>query len=58
MIICHCRGITDRDLRAAADGRDPAAAAKLQRGGSGCGGCTAMIEFMGTPSLEPGKPTE
>lgn len=58
MIICHCRGLTDRDLRAAADARDPSALAKLHQGGSGCGGCTAMIQSMVSPDLDPGKPTE
>lgn len=44
MILCHCHGITDRDLQRAAQsqgsaqGTSPAAIA-----GTGCGGCRAAI---------------
>jgi bacterioferritin-associated ferredoxin len=46
MIVCHCKGITDRDIRKALlEGtltRDAGARASLA--GSECGGCRPLIE--------------
>jgi bacterioferritin-associated ferredoxin len=47
MIVCHCKGITDRDIRKALlegtltrnDGED-----RVRLAGSECGGCRPLIE--------------
>ena len=45
MIVCHCKGITDRDIRRAAGDHRPT---RREIGsscgaGTGCGGCAATI---------------
>ncbi|MCP4870370.1 MAG: (2Fe-2S)-binding protein [Proteobacteria bacterium] len=41
MLVCHCFGITDRDIRAAVRRGDDATLA-----GSGCGGCGPLVEAV------------
>ena len=47
MIVCHCMGITDRDLREAVRrGEDPSAgsAETPSQAGSCCGGCRPLVD--------------
>jgi bacterioferritin-associated ferredoxin len=48
MIVCHCYGITDRELLDA--GRDPAGARRPESpaciAGDACGGCRPVIEEL------------
>ena len=49
MIVCHCRALTDRDIRqAAAEGHDtPATLARACGAGACCGGCLeAVVEVL------------
>jgi bacterioferritin-associated ferredoxin len=48
MIVCHCRAITDRAIRAAVrDGFDNAQAVTEQTGaGSCCGGCLPGVDAV------------
>lgn len=48
MIVCHCRAITDRAIRAAVrDGFDNAQAVTEQTGaGSCCGGCLPGVDAI------------
>lgn len=46
MIVCHCKGVSDRDIRAAVRG---GASCRVQVGarcaaGTGCGGCHQTID--------------
>jgi bacterioferritin-associated ferredoxin len=45
MIVCHCHGVTDREIRACVqDGaRSCAELAETCGAGSGCGGCSALV---------------
>jgi bacterioferritin-associated ferredoxin len=45
MIVCHCHGITDREIRASVhDGaRTCADVADACGAGSGCGGCSSLV---------------
>jgi bacterioferritin-associated ferredoxin len=52
MIVCHCKGTTDRDIRAAAS-RGRGSCADLERhcgaglgAGRGCGGCRPAIRAI------------
>ena len=57
MIVCHCRGLTDRDLRAAADAGDGRRQEILARGegGSCCGSCSQLVQDV--LSRNPDPPT-
>lgn len=49
MLICHCRAVTDRAVRAtiATGARHPAAVAEGCGAGSRCGGCLpALLELL------------
>jgi bacterioferritin-associated ferredoxin len=48
MIVCHCRVVSDRTVRAtiAAGATTPAEVAVACGAGSGCGGCTPTIEAL------------
>lgn len=60
MIVCHCYGITDHDLRKASNG--PAGlntCPKSAHAGKGCGGCKPLIQKVLASSLKrdnPGAP--
>jgi len=41
MLVCHCYGVTDRDIRDAVRRGDEATVA-----GTGCGGCLSMVESL------------
>jgi len=41
MLVCHCFGVTDRDIRAAVRRGDEAIVA-----GTGCGGCAPLVEAV------------
>jgi bacterioferritin-associated ferredoxin len=48
VLICHCKGTTDRDIRAAA-GPGRACSAEIERrcgAGTACGGCRPAIEAI------------
>ena len=56
MIVCHCRGTTDREVRAAA--REGAATlgdvARHCGAASGCGGCAGtVLEILGAERQQP-----
>jgi len=46
LIVCHCKGISDRDIRVAAraGARTIAAVGAHCAAGTGCGGCHAVID--------------
>jgi bacterioferritin-associated ferredoxin len=46
MIVCHCHGVTDREIRASVkDGaRTCADVADACGAGSGCGGCESLVQ--------------
>ncbi|MCC6641058.1 MAG: (2Fe-2S)-binding protein [Deltaproteobacteria bacterium] len=46
MIVCHCKGISDRDIRAAVrSGANTIAAVGARcAAGTGCGGCHVVID--------------
>jgi bacterioferritin-associated ferredoxin len=46
MIVCHCHGVTDREIRASVKcgARTCADVANACGAGSGCGGCEALVE--------------
>lgn len=49
MIICHCKGITDRDLLRAVDVRDVTEACRAPlpgngAAGTGCGSCLPLVQ--------------
>lgn len=46
MIVCHCHGVTDREIRASVkDGaRTCADVADVCGASSGCGGCESLVE--------------
>ncbi len=47
MIICHCHGISDRELReAAARGESTADVARSCRAGSACRGCLPAVQQL------------
>lgn len=48
MIICHCTGATDSDLRLAAQrgARSCADIARASGVGGDCGGCAAMVDLV------------
>lgn len=48
MIVCHCKGISDRDIRAAirAGAHSSRQVGARCRAGTGCGGCHATIEDL------------
>lgn len=48
MIVCHCEGTTDRDIRRAADGAGgtPAEVGRTCGAGQGCGGCLETIREL------------
>lgn len=48
MIVCHCKGISDRDIRAAirAGASTIAAVGARCAAGTGCGGCHATIHEL------------
>lgn len=48
MIICHCRGVSDRDIRRAVrkGARTPDEVARVCQAGTGCGGCTPVIDSI------------
>ncbi len=41
MLVCHCFGVTDREIRAAVRRGDEVMAA-----GSGCGGCAPLVDAI------------
>jgi bacterioferritin-associated ferredoxin len=45
MIVCHCHGVTDREIKASVQcgARSPADVADACGAGSGCGGCAALV---------------
>ena len=45
MIVCHCHGVTDREIRAAVQcgARNCADVADTCGAGSGCGGCHSVV---------------
>jgi bacterioferritin-associated ferredoxin len=45
MIVCHCYGVTDREIKASVQcgARTPADVADTCGAGSGCGGCAALV---------------
>jgi bacterioferritin-associated ferredoxin len=45
MIVCHCHGVTDREIRACVTegARTCADVADVCGAGSGCGGCQALV---------------
>ena len=45
MIVCHCHGVTDREIRASVQGgaRTCAEVASGCGAGAGCGGCTSLV---------------
>ena len=45
MIVCHCHGVTDREIRACVQhgARTPDDVADHCGASSGCGGCTAVV---------------
>lgn len=55
MLICHCLGITDRDIRRAADAGARTATDVASRIGAGnfCGGCRLAIEELLNGSARP-----
>jgi bacterioferritin-associated ferredoxin len=48
MIVCHCKGITDRQIRqaAAAGARSADEIARRATAGTDCGGCRPLIEAL------------
>jgi bacterioferritin-associated ferredoxin len=62
MIICHCHGVTDREIRRAV--RDGARSLRMIGSacgaGSGCGGCQEAVQEIldgeGTSSARPSMP--
>lgn len=48
MLICHCRVVSDREIREAIDcgASDHCAVAKACGAGTGCGGCVPMIREL------------
>ncbi|HYP87268.1 MAG TPA: (2Fe-2S)-binding protein [Polyangiaceae bacterium] len=46
MIVCHCHGVTDREIRACIQNgaRTPADVADHCGASSGCGGCSELVE--------------
>ncbi len=46
MIVCHCHGITDREIRNTVQcgARDCSEVAEACGAGAGCGGCEALVE--------------
>jgi bacterioferritin-associated ferredoxin len=48
VLICHCRAVTDRAIRAAieAGARTPAEVARSCRAGTGCGGCRSAVRQL------------
>jgi bacterioferritin-associated ferredoxin len=45
MIVCHCHGVTDREIRASVHcgARNCADVAETCGAGSGCGGCRSLV---------------
>jgi bacterioferritin-associated ferredoxin len=45
MIVCHCHGVTDREIRASVQNgsRSCADVASCCGAGSGCGGCASLV---------------
>jgi bacterioferritin-associated ferredoxin len=45
MIVCHCHGVTDREIRASVQNgsRTCADVAECCGAGSGCGGCASLV---------------
>lgn len=64
MIVCHCKGITDRDLkRALRDGSfDRGEAGAAARAGGDCGTCQPLIDEIvgkhGPKPVSPGKKSD
>jgi bacterioferritin-associated ferredoxin len=48
MLICHCRVVTDRVIRAAiaSGARTPAEVARFCRAGTGCNGCRYAVREL------------
>lgn len=49
MIVCHCKGITDRDIRAAVlEGHQPASEdfSRACPAGTDCGGCRPLVDAL------------
>ncbi|HEX2065061.1 MAG TPA: (2Fe-2S)-binding protein [Acidimicrobiales bacterium] len=48
MYVCHCRGVTDKDVRGAIESgaTDLAELARRCAAGSGCGGCCPALQTL------------
>ena len=54
MIVCHCHGITDRDVRAAVErgAADLSGLARVCRAGTDCRGCLrSLMDLLATPHV-------
>jgi bacterioferritin-associated ferredoxin len=57
MIVCHCRGVTDRDIRRCVRAGETTVCAVSQACGAstGCGGCRPLVNKIVEAELEAQK---
>ena len=56
MIVCLCRGVSDRDIRHAIDSGASCLGRLEQRGiGGDCGGCEGVLERMIDDAVDAGR---
>ena len=58
MIVCHCKGLTDRDIRRAVreGAMDRTSVTRVCRAGSDCGGCRPLIDEIIDKSERDARP--